>query len=62
MLSEGIFLGRTHSSGEGLIGTSRGAVKARDVSRRTLGERYSVETLKTVVGVPWQMTPNKNID
>ena len=62
MLSEGIFLGRTHSSGESLIGTSRGVVKARDVYRRTQSERYNVETLKTVVGVPWQMTPNKDID
>ena len=30
--------------------------------RRTLSERYSVETLKTVVGAPWQMTPNNDID
>ena len=30
--------------------------------RRTLSERYSVEILKTVVGVPWQMTPNNDID
>ena len=54
--------GHIRSSGESLIGTSRGVVKARDVYRRTLSERYSVETLKTVVGVPRQMTQNRDID
>jgi len=62
MLSEGVYLGRTHSSGESLIGTPKGVVRARDVYRRTRSERFNVETLKSIVGVPWQMTPNREID
>ena len=44
------------------MGTSKGVVKARDVYRRTLSERFDVETLKTIVGVSWLMTPTQETD
>ena len=57
MLGDGVYLGRTHSSGECIIGTPRGIVKARDVYRRPKDERFNIDMLKSIIGVPWQMTP-----
>ena len=62
MLKEGMFLGRTHSSGENIIGTPDGIVKARDVYRRTASERYDVEMLKTISGTPWKMTTVRDVE
>lgn len=57
----GIYLGRTHSSGENLVGTPDGVVKARDVYRRTAEERFNIEEFKTIVGAPWRCTPPREI-
>ena len=62
MLKEGMFLGRTHSSGENIIGTPDGIAKARDVHRRIASERYDVEMLKTISGTPWKTTTARDVE
>ena len=57
MLGDGVCLGRTHSSGTCIIGAPRGIMKARDVYRRPKDERFNIDMLQSIIGVPWQMTP-----
>ena len=55
---EGVWLGVRVESGESIIGTSGGVVKARDFRRKPLnGGRWSEESLNKFVGVPWEPYP-----
>ena len=62
MLQSGVYLGRTHSSAENLIGTPDGVVKARDIYRRTAEERFNLDEFKSIVGTPWKCTPTRNVE
>ena len=61
-VKEGIWLGIKEKSGESIIGTARGVVKARTIRRRPEGERWSWEELQTMKGVPWRPNPNDEAD
>ena len=55
---EGVWLGVRMESGESLIGTDGGVVKARDFSRKAEnGGRWSVTEFDKFVGVPWEPYP-----
>ena len=57
MLMNGVYFGKTHTSGESLVGTADGIYKARDIYRKPADERFSVDMLKTVRGTPWNKSP-----
>ena len=55
---EGVWLGVRVESGESLIGTNEGVVKARDFRRKAeIGGRWSVADFDKFVGVPWEPYP-----
>jgi hypothetical protein len=55
---EGVRLGLRMESGESLIGTNEGVVKARDFRRKAEnGGRWSVVHFDKFVGVPWEPYP-----
>jgi hypothetical protein len=55
---EGVWLGVRMESGESLIGTDGGVVKARDFRRKAEnGGRWSVTEFDKFVGVPWEPYP-----
>ena len=62
MLCEGIYLGKTHTSGECIIGTKDGIIKARDVYRKSMDERYNQNLLKLIRGTPWKTTPQNEVE
>ena len=52
---EGVWLGVSDETGESIIGTSEGAVKAKDFRRKpVVKERWDKEKLLTIRGVPWK--------
>ena len=52
---EGVWLGIKAESGESLIGTGEGVVKARDFRRKPEnGGRWSKEDFDEFRGVPWE--------
>ena len=51
---EGVFLGCKATTGEKIIGTLDGVVRARTVRRRPEEERWNQDNLKWVRGVPWR--------
>ena len=57
ILMNGVYLGKTHTSGESLVGTADGIYKARDIYRKPADERFNVDTLKTLRGTPWDKSP-----
>ena len=57
--SEGIWLGIRDESGEILIGTDDGVVKARTFKRRPEQERWTNEKLERMKGVPWEPVPGQ---
>ena len=58
--SEGVFVGVRDESGEILVGTREGVVKARTFRRYwTEGERWRKEEIEEMVGVPWEMIPGR---
>jgi hypothetical protein len=55
---EGVWLGVRMESGESLIGTDGGVVKARDFRRKAEnGGRWSVAEFDKFVGFPWEPYP-----
>ena len=59
----GIWMGVKDETGECIIGTSEGTVKARDFKRiADNSARWSAELVKSVKGTPWQPTPGRNDD
>ena len=52
---EGIFLGKKGSTGETIVGDARGVFKTRTVRRKPESERWNVENMKFVSGVPWRV-------
>ena len=54
ILMNGVYLGKTHTSGESLVGTADGIYKARDIYRKPADERFNVDMLKTLRGTPWK--------
>ena len=60
---EGIWLGVRLESGESVIGTNEGVVKARDFRRKSdENERWNVERFNQFVGVPWEPVPGRSGD
>ena len=51
-----IFLGYRSTSGEIIVGTERGVLRTRTVSRKPEEHRWKEENLDMVGGVPWQTT------
>ena len=54
---DGIFLGVRETTGEYLIGTSDGVVKARALKEKPPSEQYEWKQMEAMVGLPWQPTP-----
>ena len=60
---DGIFLGIKGSTGELMVGDAKGVWKTRTVHRKPKEQRWDVETLKLVGGVPWRTNEDDpNID
>ena len=57
---EGTWLGIDLRTGEVLIGTRSGVVRARTIRRRLEGERWSAEEALGIKGTPWEPTPGVN--
>ena len=58
---DGVFLGYRTLSGEIVVGTSLGVKRTRRVRRKPAEERWSVENLRLVTGVPWQPAPGRGL-
>ena len=58
----GTWLGIDLRTGEILVGTTSGVVRARTIKRRPEPERWSAEQALGVRGVPWQPTPGIDSD
>ncbi len=57
---DGIFLGARDKTGEILVGTDHGMVKARDSKRKLAGQgRWNKERALAIIGVPWEPTPGR---
>ena len=59
---DGILLGMRLRSDENLVGTARGAVKARTLRRRVEEELWDNEFARLIKGEPWQPVPEINSD
>ena len=59
---EGIWMGMDLRTGEVLIGTPSGVVKARSVRRRIEEERWNAQEVLAVRGTPWEPTPGVDPD
>ena len=59
--NEGHFLGVRNETGELIIGTNQGIVKARDFKRiADSSQRWNAESLKNIKGSPWKPNPEVN--
>ena len=58
--NEGYFLGFYWRTGEAIVGTSEGAVRAGTIRRVGAHRRWDAEGLDSVRGVPWQWDPETN--
>ena len=57
---EGIFLGIRGESGELIVGTNEGTVKARTLRRHGREEdRWKTESWDKICGVPWECIPGR---
>ena len=56
--NEGYFLGFHWRTGEAVVGTRQGAVRAGTIRRVGAHRRWDVEGLDSVSGVPWQRDPD----
>ena len=57
---EGVFLGVREESGEIIVGTKEGVIKARAFRKRgSEGERWSRDDVKSVGGIPWEPIPGR---
>ena len=55
----GIWLGINERTEENIVGTERGVVKCRTVSRLCGGESWDKEMLMRMKGVPWNPVPGR---
>ena len=56
---EGFYMGRWWRTGEALVGTPEGVIRAGTVRRVGAHRRWDKEGLEKVQGVPWQMNPGE---
>jgi hypothetical protein len=57
---EGVFLGVREESGEIIVGTKEGVIKARAFRKKgSEKERWSNESVKSVGGIPWEPIPGR---
>ena len=54
---EGVWLGITTDGKEHVVGPSEGVVRARTVKRRPYSERWSIEDVKSIKGIPARPNP-----
>ena len=47
-------MGLEPTTNEARIGTASGVVRARTIKRRPEDERWNIDAIKSVVGMPWQ--------
>ena len=59
-LKDGVWLGINGRTGEHVIGTSEGVVKAYTVKRRPIDERWSLEEVHAVRGTPGKPVPGSS--
>ena len=60
---DGVWLGVRDETGEIIIGTDQGVIKARDFKRRGSDqERWSAEAVLGIKGVPWEPVPGRAQD
>ena len=50
---QGIFLGAKDNTTEKIVGNASGVFTVQNIRRRSADDRYDVETLMSVTGVPW---------
>ena len=50
---QGIFLGVKDNTTEKIVGNASGVFTVQSIRRRSAGDRYDIETLMSVTGVPW---------
>ena len=55
----GVWLGTIERTEEVLIGTSRGVVKCRTISRSLDADKWDVQTINTMKGTPWEPVPGR---
>lgn len=55
----GIYLGLQEGSALKWVGTPDGVVRSWSLKRRTEAERWDVEALDNMIGLPWQLKPPK---
>ena len=60
VLMDGIWLGIKGRTGENIIGTAEGVVKAHTVRRRPKEERWSLEEVHAIKGTPGRPNPSNN--
>ena len=61
--AEGIYLGAINESGETIIGTDQGVVKARYFRRKTIyKDRWNKEHFDSIKGTPWEPSPGRGGD
>ena len=54
---DGIYLGHTTLSGQGIVGNKDGVYKTRTVRRVPVEDRWHFELLEPLGGVPWKCSP-----
>ena len=59
MWEDGSFLGVKGSTGEMIVGDEKGVWRTRTIRRKPEGERWSMENLEKIGGVPWGMTKER---
>ena len=57
---DGVWLGIDTRTDEVRVGTEQGIVKARDIKRRPADQRWSIEIIKGIKGVPWNTDGSGN--
>ena len=57
VLMDGIWLGIKGRTGEHIIGTEKGIVKAYTVKRRPEEERWSLDIIQCITATPWDWSP-----
>ncbi len=58
----GVWLGQVCRTGENIIGTPKGTIKARSVRRLDNEQRWNFEAIASMGGTPWEPVPGKKGD
>ena len=60
---KGNWLGIRDETGESIIGTSAGVIKARDIKRcGSPEERWNLQAVRLIQGTPWETIPGRQHD